>query len=699
VLSTVVAIAACSAVVTSQTPSGHAVFEQALAKERVDGNLQEAIRLYERVVAEFPSDRPLVARALLQMGLCSEKLANQAGARSAYERLQRDYSDQVQIAGEAKTRLAALPRDATARQVGMTVRELPNVPAPESVSPDGTRAVVTDYTKGFNLAIVELATGQSRFLTNFDYSKDAPYAAYARWSPDGRQIGYVQHGSSSVAAASELRVATLDGKARTIPRSDCCVITDWLPDGSGFIAATRRPDGRWAIGLVPIAEGGFTPLRTLGWDFTWRDHPRVSPDGRFVAFVERTAGQGDLHVLSLDGSQLFTITDHPADDSQPIWSPDGRQLAFMSNRFGSDALWIVTMEDGDKKGQPVKLKDGMTGADLVDWRSRGLIYNKSEQSWDIFTMPMDPRTARSTGAPRPIPYARSGWNVAAAWSPDGASLAFVSGSRSDLNRRYLVVMTLSGATREYLIPPNAYQSLHGPGSIRWFGNGRGLGFAGSDAKGQDVMFRLSLPSGEWTTIPRRGSSVGTAIEWNDDGTEFYFARQGNAERNGIVRKNVDNGSEELLYELTTREAFVMDLEISPDRRRLAFQTVRDSVKGSPVIVLDLGSGERRTVASLTGASADTDLLRSSGWSPDGRVLVQHRPSGSGSATWSLVPPEGGATQPLSIDIPASMGSPRVKWSPDGSAIAFVRSASSSHVFILENPLADLAAGKIGATRR
>jgi Tol biopolymer transport system component len=118
-----------------------------------------------------------------------------------------------------------------------------------------------------------------------------------------------------------------------------------------------------------------------------------------------------------------------------------------------------------------------------------------------------------------------------------------------------------------------------------------------------------------------------------------------------------------------------------------------------VIVLDLGSGERRTVASLTGASADTDLLRLSGWSPDGRVLVQHRPSGSGSATWSLVPPEGGATQPLSIDIPASMGSPRVKWSPDGSAIAFVRSASSSHVFILENPLADLAAGKIGATRR
>jgi len=67
---TAAAVATFSAVITSQTPSGHAVFEQALAKERVEGNLQEAIRLYERVVAEFPSDRALAARALLQVRQC-----------------------------------------------------------------------------------------------------------------------------------------------------------------------------------------------------------------------------------------------------------------------------------------------------------------------------------------------------------------------------------------------------------------------------------------------------------------------------------------------------------------------------------------------------------------------------------------------------------------------------------------------------
>ena len=54
-----VAIAALSAVIASQAPSGHALFQQALAKERVESNLPEATKLYERVVAEFASYRAL----------------------------------------------------------------------------------------------------------------------------------------------------------------------------------------------------------------------------------------------------------------------------------------------------------------------------------------------------------------------------------------------------------------------------------------------------------------------------------------------------------------------------------------------------------------------------------------------------------------------------------------------------------------
>jgi Tol biopolymer transport system component len=525
----------------------------------------------------------------------------------------------------------------------------------------------------------------------------------ALWSPDGRHIAYLQ-GVTGHRAPPELRVATLDGKARTIYRPGSgLMLTDWLPDGSAIMIATSRPDRTWTIGLVAIADGSFTPLRTLAWDFTWRDKPRVSPDGRFVAYVERTARLGDVHVVSRDGRKAFKITDHPADDRLPIWSPDGKQLAFISNRFGTDALWTVAIEEGQAKGEAVKLKDGMNGVNLVDWSRRGLICGQTEQNWDVFTIPMDPRTARSTGAPAAVPYKRSGWNVAPAWSPDGTSLAFVSGSQSDLNSRYLVVMPTSGSAREFPIPPSTYQVLYGPSDIRWFGNGLGLGFAGSDAKGQAVVFRLSLSSGQWTTIPRQGSG----IEWNDDGTAFYFVRVSSAGGSGIFRRSMEGGHEELLYALTTSGATASRLEISPDRRWLAFeqQTTAKSVDETQLIVVNLESGERRTVASLTAASSpDAETLRLSGWSPDGRVLVRHRASGFGPVKWLLVPLDGGAMQPLSVDVPASTGSapsmyPLVKWSPDGSSIVFVQHGTSERAFILENPLADLPAARIGATRR
>jgi len=68
--------------------SGYDLFQKALAAERANGNLQQAIELYQRVVREFASDRALAARALLRMADCYAKLGN-AQARAIYERIAR----------------------------------------------------------------------------------------------------------------------------------------------------------------------------------------------------------------------------------------------------------------------------------------------------------------------------------------------------------------------------------------------------------------------------------------------------------------------------------------------------------------------------------------------------------------------------------------------------------------------------------
>ena len=160
---TVAAVVAFSTVITSQTPSGHAVFEQALAKERVEGNLPEAIRLYERVVAEFATDRALAAQALVQVGLCYEKLGRDE-AVLAYERLVRDFTDQEDSVELARARLAVLKRPASGTAAAATipgVRAFPRVDITndlQALSPDGTKAAFIYYDKGQNLAVYDVAS-------------------------------------------------------------------------------------------------------------------------------------------------------------------------------------------------------------------------------------------------------------------------------------------------------------------------------------------------------------------------------------------------------------------------------------------------------------------------------------------------------------------------------------------------------------
>ena len=83
------------------------LLQAALDKEVVEGKLEEAIRLYEDIIARFSSNRPIAAKALVQMGGCYEKLGNEK-AREAYERVIREYADQSELVADARVRLAAL---------------------------------------------------------------------------------------------------------------------------------------------------------------------------------------------------------------------------------------------------------------------------------------------------------------------------------------------------------------------------------------------------------------------------------------------------------------------------------------------------------------------------------------------------------------------------------------------------------------
>src|SRR5262245_61077554 len=85
--------------------------------------------------------------------------------------------------------------------------------------------------------------------------------------------------------------------------------------------------------------------------------PRVSPDGKSVAFtvratdLEANRGRKDLWMASTSGGAARRLTSNEADDSQPAWAADGKSLFFLSTRGGSSQVYRLSLEGGEP--QPV----------------------------------------------------------------------------------------------------------------------------------------------------------------------------------------------------------------------------------------------------------------------------------------------------------------------------------------------------------
>jgi len=69
--------------------------------------------------------------------------------------------------------------------------------------------------------------------------------------------------------------------------------------------------------------------------------PRLSPDGRLVAYVAPRSGKGAIWLKQIDGGDPFTRKQDDSIDSSPLWSPKNSQIAFYSERAGRRGIWAA----------------------------------------------------------------------------------------------------------------------------------------------------------------------------------------------------------------------------------------------------------------------------------------------------------------------------------------------------------------------
>ncbi len=196
---------------------------------------------------------------------------------------------------------------------------------------DALAFVASDHKAG----TAELAVAQMGAVrTVRTVVKLSGVAETPRWSPDGatiallaipgahKEVGATQAGAAQVGEIGSIidekriaLVAAKGGSLRMVSPSDTFIYEyDWTPDGKGFVATAAKGDGDnnwWVAKLEYFGVDGSE--RVIAAPKDQMNYPRVSPDGKTVAFIGGIMSDfgsvgGDVWTVPLAGGTPKNLT-------------------------------------------------------------------------------------------------------------------------------------------------------------------------------------------------------------------------------------------------------------------------------------------------------------------------------------------------------------------------------------------------------
>jgi Tol biopolymer transport system component len=652
----------------SRAQSGYDLFQKALTAERAEGKLNDAIALYQRVVREFPADRALVAKALVQMGQCYEKQGN-AEARKVYERVLREFADQPEAA-EARKRLAKLMQPAALKSFEPVVRQVwagTDVDLSGAPSPDGRLLSFTDRETG-DVAVRDLATGEKRRLT--PKGSWIEFALSSVPAPDGKQVAYAWLNKD---LGYDLRVVALDGSPPRVLYSNPEVASvqpaAWSPDGQNVLAVFTRKDNTNELVLVSVDKGSVRVLKALDWRFPAK--VSLSPDGQFVVYdlpPKENLPQRDIFLLSVEGGREVPLVQHPANDLLPVWAPDGKSVVFASDRTGTMGLWIIRVANGKPQGAPELLKPDIGKISTTAFTKDGaLYYGLNTGMRDVYSAKLDVEAGIILEPPTPVSQRFVGSNLAPDWSPDGKYLAYVSrrvpGSPGGSMSPIIVRSLATGEERE-LVP-----AMTARGRPRWSRDGRGFMVFGSE-QGRKGIYLVDAQAGaSRLLVPLEPASYSAMPAWSPDGKKIFYTYPKGQEL--LLRmRNLETGEETELY-----RGNAYNLAASPDGQSLAF-----TLPPGRLMILPLAGGSPRELLSMR--APEMIALDSVVWTPDGKYLLCAK--GPSDQPWSLwrIPVQGG--EPMRLNLTMEGLNVGLRLHADGQRIVFSAGQNKQEVWVMEN---------------
>jgi tricorn protease len=341
-------------------------------------------------------------------------------------------------------------------------------------------------------------------------------------------------------------------------------------------------------------------------------NPIFSPDGHTIAFTGEYDGNVDVYTVPASGGVPKRLTWHPAPDTVLGWSPDGRKILFASSR---DSYASVSQ---------------------------------------LYTIAID----GSFPEKLPLPW---GWE--AAYSPDGARLAYVPMRRAfNVWKRYrggdttpIWLATLADSQVEKVPRENSndYNPLWIGSKVYFLSDRNGaVTLFSYDTRSHQVKEEVKNAGFDFKSI---GAGPDAIVVEQLGGLALFDLKSATLKP---VPVRIAGDLPEVRARMVNVSSRLSDAHLSPNATRALFEA-----RGE-IITVPAEKGDARVITQTPSV-----MERFPSWSPDGRTIAYFSDE-SGEYALHLAPQNGiGDVTKIPMPEPGFYRSPQ--WSPDSKKIAFV----------------------------
>jgi Tol biopolymer transport system component len=197
---------------------------------------------------------------------------------------------------------------------------------------------------------MEPASGAPKSLQFFSVPTEEG-ASQAAVSPDGNSLAYCRPAGDGCTLTLHNLETQNEKELLQIPHGRCSQIAFAADGKTLFYALGTDPRGSLTTYRLPLA-GGPPVFVAHGMD----SRMSVSPDGNVIAFLRKDAASGNLQIVAAQADAsgervLFHSTDEDTiSPVGPAWSPGGTEIAFARhNRSGGTHLFALNVASGHAK--------------------------------------------------------------------------------------------------------------------------------------------------------------------------------------------------------------------------------------------------------------------------------------------------------------------------------------------------------------